>query len=293
MTNTTKIAAPPAPRKEPGAPGKFFRLMRENPGVTAGVAMLAVLVLAGYFYPLPYSPIRPDVKAMSEAPSFAHWFGTDVFGFDVFSRVVASSAKDIPLAAAGAVVSLVVGVPLGLIASTKGRLGNFIMRALDAFQSFPLLILAIAAVVLLGNQLSNVVVAIAIINVPRFMRLIRGEALSLRESRFIEAATAIGASKPRIMFRHLLPNVIGVILVQFSLAAANAITIIATLSFLGVGVSPPEPTWGSMVQAGARVVANGQWWAVVFPGLAIVAAIAAFNLIAEGFQALIDRQERG
>jgi peptide/nickel transport system permease protein len=272
---------------------RMLEFAKANPGIAFGPVILLGLVLAGLFYPLPYSPVRADVSAMSSAPSPQHWFGTDVFGFDVFSRTIAASARDIPLAAAGAVVSLLLGVPLGLVASTKGRLGEFLMRALDAFQSFPLLVLAIAAVVLLGNQLSNVVVAIAIINVPRFMRLIRSEALAIRESRFIEAATAIGASKPRIMFQHMLPNVIGVILVQFSLAAANAITIIATLSFLGVGVSPPEPTWGSMVQAGARVVANGQWWAVVFPSLAIVLAVAAFNLIAEGFQALLDRQERG
>ena len=272
---------------------RVLRFVRVNPGIVSGVSILVGLVLCGLFLPLQYSPVRTDVTSMSTPPSLSHWFGTDVFGFDVFARTIAAATSDIPLAAAGAIASLVIGVPLGLLASVKGRVGELLMRGLDAFQSFPLLILAIAAVVLLGNQLSNVVVAIAIINVPRFMRLIRGEALSLRESRFVEAAIAIGASKARIMFRHLLPNVIGVILVQFSLAAANAITIIATLSFLGVGVSPPEPTWGSMVQAGARVVANGQWWAVVFPGLAIVTAVAAFNLIAEGFQSIVDRQERG
>lgn len=266
---------------------------RRNGGAVIGAVILAVLVLLGFFLPLPYDPLRSVPEALlTNPPSSAHWFGTDTFAFDVFSRTVLAASNDIPVAAAGVLLSLILGVPLGLFASAKGRTGEYLMRGVDAFQSFPILILAIAAVVLLGNESSNVVAAIAIINVPRFMRIIRSEALSIRESRYIEAAVAIGASKVRIMFRHLLPNVTGIILVQMSLAAANALVIITTLSFLGIGVSPPNPTWGSMIQEGARVLTQGHWWIAFFPSVAIFISVAAFNLIADSSQNAIDRQER-
>lgn len=266
---------------------------RRNGGAVIGAGILAALVLLGFFLPLPYDPLRSVPEALlTTPPSRTHWFGTDTFAFDVFSRTVLAASNDIPVAAAGVLLSLLLGVPLGLFASAKGRTGEYLMRGVDAFQSFPILILAIAAVVLLGNESSNVVAAIAIINVPRFMRIIRSEALSIRESRYIEAAVAIGASKVRIMFRHLLPNVTGIILVQMSLAAANALVIITTLSFLGIGVSPPNPTWGSMIQEGARVLTQGHWWIAFFPSVAIFISVAAFNLIADSSQNAIDRQER-
>lgn len=268
--------------------------VRRNGGAVGGSTVLVIFVLLGYFAPLPYNPLRSVPGTLiTQAPSATHWFGTDTFAFDVFSRTVMAAANDIPIAAIGVLLSLLLGVPLGLFASAKGRLGEYIMRGVDAFQSFPILILAIAAVVLLGNSAGNVVAAITIINVPRFMRIIRSEALSIRESRYIEAAIAIGASRLRIMFRHMLPNVTGIILVQMSLAAANALVIITTLSFLGIGVSPPNPTWGSMIQEGARVLTQGLWWIAFFPSLAIFISVAAFNLIADSSQNAIDRQERG
>ena len=293
-------AASPASMREaqrvasPTLLAKGVAFARRNSGAVIGAVILLSLVLLGFFLPLPYDPVRAVPGALlTTPPSSTHWFGTDMFAFDVFSRTVLAAANDIPVAAAGVLLSLLLGVPLGLFASAKGRTGEYLMRGVDAFQSFPILILAIAAVVLLGNELSNVVAAIAIINVPRFMRIIRSEALSIRESRYIEAAVAIGASKGRIMFRHLLPNVTGIILVQMSLAAANALVIITTLSFLGIGVSPPNPTWGSMIQEGARVLTQGHWWIAFFPSLAIFISVTAFNLIADSSQNAIDRQERG
>jgi peptide/nickel transport system permease protein len=265
--------------------------LKKNTALYIGSTVLMALVLMGLILPLPFSPTQPDVGSISLAPNSLHWFGTDINGFDVFSRTVAAAPRDISLAFAGTLLSLLVGVPFGLFASLKGRTGELIMRGVDAFQSFPLLILAIAVVTLLGNNLWNVVAAISIINIPRFMRIIRSEALSIRESRFIEAAVAIGASRGRIIFVHTLPNVNGIILVQFSLAAANALMVIATMAFLGVGVSPPDPTWGAMAQEGAKVIANGQWWMSLFPCLAIFVAVGAFNLIADGTQRLVDRQQ--
>ena len=163
------------------------------------------------------------------------------------------------------------------------------MRALDAFQAFPLLILAIAIVSISGNRLENVVIAIALINIPRFMRLVRSEVLSLRESRFAEAAIAIGATKARVMFRHLLPNLTGIILAQVSIAAAHAIIVIAALSFLGIGITPPDASWGAMIQRGARNMTSGQWWVATFPGIAVVTAVASLNLIADGLDDIFNR----
>lgn len=261
----------------------FVQTLRKIPrSVWVGLAIVAVFMLAGFFAPLPYSPVQPDPTATLDPPSSQHLFGTDGSGFDVLSRTISSARRDLPLALAGALASMVVGVPLGLAASVKGPWGERIMRGLDAFQAFPLLVLAIAIVTLTGNRLENVVLAILIINVPRFMRLVRSEALSLRESRFAEAAIAIGATRRRLMLRHLLPNMTGVVLVQCSLAAAHAIIVIAALSFLGIGVNPPEATWGLMIRSGARNMSTGQWWTVVFPGLAVFLAVASLNVVADG-----------
>lgn len=266
-------------------------LDRWRPETVLGVAVLLGFVVAGVLSPLPYDPTSPDVGAILQPPSDAHWFGTDASGFDVFSRTIEAPSRDLPLAIAGTLLSLLIGVPLGLLASGKTRLAGLLMRGLDVFQAFPLVIIAIAIVTLTGNHIQNVVYAIAVINVPRFMRLIRGEALALRESRFIEAAVAMGCSPLRIMFRHLLPNVREVILVQASLAAAYALIVIASLNFLGVGVSPPDPTWGSMIQSGAQNIAAGQWWVSVFPSIGLFVAVLCFNAIANGLQ--IDQRIRG
>jgi peptide/nickel transport system permease protein len=274
--------------REPTRASRLLRDLREGrPGVrgaTIGATILLLLLLVGFFLPLPYDPTTPDVTAILKAPSASHIFGTDVTGFDVFSRTIASARRDLPLALIGTLLSLVVGVPLGLLASSKAWYSGWLMRGLDVFQAFPLVIIAIAVVTLTGNHIGNVVVAIAVINAPRFMRLVRSEALSLRESRFVEAAHSIGASPARVMVRHMLPNVTGVILVQVSLAAANAIIVIASLNFLGVGVSPPDPTWGSMIQQGAEDVTTGEWWTVAFPGLAVLIAVLSFNLVADGLE---------
>lgn len=261
-----------------------MRAARRHPTVTTGIAVLGAVLLAGFFLPLPYDPTTPDPSNTSTGPNADHWFGTDGDGFDVFARTIEAASRDLPLAVGGTLASLLVGVPLGLLVSTKGRWSERIMRGLDVFQAFPLVIIAIAIVTLTGNELHNVVLAIMVINVPRFMRLIRSEALAIRESRFIEAAWAAGATPSRVLFRHILPNVRGVTLVQSSLAAAQSMVVIAALSFVGVGVSPPNPSWGLMIRDGSQQMVTGQWWTVVFPGLAVLLAVVAFNLIADGLQ---------
>lgn len=256
----------------------------DNRAVTLGLTVLLLILLLGLFMPLPYSPTTPNPALTSDPPSGSHWFGTDADGFDVFSRTIAAGARDLPLALAGTLASLLVGVPLGLVVSSRSRWSGWLMRGLDIFQAFPLVVLAVSIVTLAGNRIENVVLAIMVINVPRFMRLIRSEALALRETRFIEAAAASGATTPRILRKHVMPNVVGITLAQASLAAAQAMVVIAALSFLGVGVSPPNPSWGVMIQDGAQQLIVGDWWIVLFPGLAVLMTVACFNLVADGIQ---------
>lgn len=262
--------------------------VRTNPGIAAGGGILLLMLLAAFFAPLPYDPVAPDPASVLQLPSGAHIFGTDANGFDVFSRVIAAGQRDLPLALIGTLASLVLGLLIGLPLSTKSRWSERLMRALDAFQSFPLIVLSVTIVSLTGNNIQNIVYAIVIINGPRFIRLIRGEALSIRDGRFIEAAVAMGARPRRIVFRHIMPNVVDVCLVQCSLTAANAIIVIAALNFLGVGVSPPDPTWGSMVQVGAQGIATGQWWVAIWPGVAIFIAIGSLNVLANGIQRRVE-----
>lgn len=261
---------------------------RANPGIVIGASVLLFLLLASFFAPLPYDPVRPDPTSITQPPSSQHLFGTDGNGFDVLSRVIAAGRRDLPLALGGTLASLVLGLVVGLPLSTKSRYSEALMRALDAFQSFPLIVLSVTIVALTGNSISNIIYAIIIINGPRFIRLIRGEALSIRDSRFIEAAVASGASQRRIVFRHIMPNVADICLVQSSLTAANAIIVIAALNFLGVGLNPPDPTWGSMVQAGAQAIPLGQWWMAVWPGVAIFLAIGSLNIMANGIQRRVE-----
>jgi peptide/nickel transport system permease protein len=266
---------------------------RGNVRLTVALTILVALLLAAFLAPLPYDPTVPESGSTLQAPSSDHWFGTDRSGLDVFSRTIASAKLDLPLAIGGTLASMLVGVPLGLLASTKGRWSERMMRGLDIFQAFPLLVLAIVIVALTGNNLRNIVFAIALINVPRFIRLVRSEALSIRESRYVEAATAIGASPWRVLRAHILPNVTATIVAQASLVAAQAIVVIAALSFLGIGITPPDASWGAMIQSGAQNMTTGQWWVVLFPGLAVFLVVICFNELADGVQsALADRGRR-
>ncbi len=266
--------------------GLFFR---RRPGVALGLGIIVVLLLASFIAPLPHDPEVAEAANTLQSPSLTHLFGTDRTGFDVFSRTIRAARLDLALAVAGTLLSMVIGVPLGLLASTKNRWSERLMRALDTFQAFPLLVLAIAVVSLTGNNLKNVVVAIGLINTPRFMRLVRADALAVRETRFVEAAISVGASPLRVLRRHVLPNVTGIILVQATLAAANAIVVIAALSFVGIGVTPPTPSWGSMIRSGTQNIASGSWWISIFPGLAVVLAVWSLNKIADGIQAGVGR----
>jgi len=263
-----------------------------NSGIAIGVLVLLGLILASLVLPLPHDPLRPDPTALVQPPSSAHPFGTDASGFDVFSRTIESAQRDLPLALIGTLASLLIGVPLGLFASS-GRVGEGLMRVVDAFAALPMIIIAVVAVQLMGGGVVNIVFALAIVNIPRFMRLVRGESLALRKARFVEAAIAIGCSPLRVGFNHVFRNAYGIVLVQASLTAANAVVVIAAMSFLGIGISPPTPTWGSMIQDGTTTMVQGNWWVVFFPSLAIFIVVSALNFIADGIEKHFEDTERG
>jgi peptide/nickel transport system permease protein len=273
-----------------GVPGSSPRGMKQTrfsgSDVSAAVAIAFIVIFsfATVLFTLPFSPTTPDVSAIGLPPNATHLFGTDASGFDVFSRVIDAASRDVPIAIAGSLLSLLLGVPVGLLAS-GGRFGDILMRALDGFSALPILVLVIVAIQLLGGTAFDIIVAIAIVNTPRFARLTRAEAVSLRAARFVEAAVACGCSPLRIAVQHIFRNAYGVVLVQATLAAANAIGVIAALNFLGVGINPPTPTWGGMIRDGTTLLINGQWWAAAFPTIAIFAVVAALNVVADGIEA--------
>ena len=262
-------------------------------GIAATIAViviigLPVLALIG---PYPIDPFRPDPNAIGIAPNGVHWFGTDGNGMDVFARTIEAAKLDVPISVAATLFALVVGVPIGLFATT-GRVGDAVMRVVDAFAALPIIVIAIVAIQLMGGGAWNVILAIAIVGAPRFVRLSRASAIALRSSRYVEAAVAIGCSPMRVAFNHVFRNAYGVVLVQATLTAANALGTIAALNFLGVGVNPPVPTWGAMISDGASMLIRGEWWAAAFPTLAMLLVIASFNVIAGAIENRIERVER-
>lgn len=267
--------------------GRFGAWLR----VGLGVGFLASLILASFVAPLPWNPGTPDPNAILAAPSSAHWFGTDQAGLDVFSRTIAAAHTDLLIGVGGALIGMVVGSVLGLAASTKSRLSELFMRFVDVFQSFPLLVLLLAIVAFTGGGDAVIVATVAIVSIPPFIRLIRAEALSIRESKYVEFAEVIGLPTGRLMGRHVLRNVTGVILVQASLAAAAGVGVIAALSYLGEGVTPPTPSWGSMIQSGSSAIGTGQWWPVIFPAAALVCSIIALNVVADAISGVLAREQ--
>lgn len=257
-------------------------------GLVAGGAYVILMLLAGFFAPLPHSPVTPNPGAIMRSPGGTYWFGTDQNGVDIFSRLIAAGRNDIPLAVTGAALAFVVGVPIGVFASRGGRLGNAFMRLLDLFQSLPLLVVALTIVALAGSHFADVVVAISLINVPLFIRLARSEALTVRAHRYIEAVEAMGARDTWVSLRHIVPNILPVVFAQLSLSSGFALLVIAALGYLGIGVQPTTPSWGLMLNGGSQFIGSGQWWILVFPAAAIVITVLAFNAISRGLHKFFD-----
>lgn len=256
--------------------------------VTGLIIVLAVF--AGWI--APHSPIKPDFMGTLQAPSPAHLLGTDDLGRDVLSRVIYGTRISLLAGVISVGIALLIGLPLGLISGYfRGRLDDVVMRITDAMLSFPFLVLALALVAVLGAGLDRAMIAIGIVFMPAFIRLSRGQVLSERETNYVEAARAIGVGDGRIIWKHILPNIISPVLVQASLSTAAAITAEATLSFLGLGTQPPTPSWGSMLNFAQPYLSTAPWMAI-YPGVAIFITVLSLNLLGDGLREALDPRLR-
>lgn len=233
---------------------------------------------------------NPSEKLLS--PSFEHPFGTDELGRDVFKRVLLGTRISLNTALIAVGIALLIGVPLGAIAGYFGGfLDEFIMRITDVFLGFPPLLLAIAIAAFLGPNLQNAMLAIAIAWWPWYTRIVRGQAVSIKERQFVKAANAIGTPSMKIVFRHVLPNCVAPLIVQASMDIGGVILTIASLSFLGLGAQSPTPEWGLMVSTSRNYFLNA-WWYSIFPGLAIFFTVLVFNLLGDGLREILDPKTR-
>jgi peptide/nickel transport system permease protein len=261
--------------------------------IALGLAVFVVILALALLAPLvaPYAPNRLSIVNRLKSPSGTYWFGTDEFGRDVFSRTIYAGRLSLLVGASVVTFSALIGVTLGLIAGFFRRLDTPLARIIDAMMAFPDILLAIALVAALGPSLATVIVALGIVYAPRLARIVRASTLVIRELPYVEAARALGVPTWRIMTRHVLRNLVSPILVQATFVFAYAMLAEAGLSFLGVGVSPEVPTWGTMIAAGRQYVGQADWM-TLFPGIAIVLAVLSLQMVGDGLRDLLDPRLR-
>lgn len=276
--------------KSSGPWKEAWRSFKKNKVALIGAIIVAFFIIIAIFGPL-IAPQGINEQQLSErlkAPSADHWFGTDDFGRDIFSRIVHGARLSLMVGFFSVMGSVVIGSVLGIIAGYYGRfIDAIISRIFDILLAFPSILLAIAIVSVLGPSLTNALIAIAIINIPNFGRLIRSKVLSIKQEEYIMSAKAIGMSDFRILFAHILPNSMTPVIVQGTLAIATAIIEAAALGFLGLGAQAPTPEWGKML-ADARVYLVNAPWTMLFPGLAIMLTVLGFNLMGDGLRDALD-----
>jgi len=270
-------------------------VLSENPVTLVAGALFALLVVVALLGPwlVPYDPLASNASAALKPPSASHWFGTDALGRDIFSRVVVATRLDLGIAFAAVLLSFVIGMPLGLAAGFFGGWWERIVtRGADTVMAFPLFVLAMGIVAALGNTVGNIVLATAIINLPFYIRVARAEANVRRGAGWVEAARLAGNGNARILAMHLFPNALPPAMVQVSLNMGWAILNAAGLSFIGLGVRPPEPEWGILVAEGAAFIVSGEWWVSFFPGAALMLAVFTFNLLGDALRDIFDPRRR-
>ena len=271
----------------------FGALLVQRKTVVLGLVVLATIALLAALasFIAPYAPNKLSIVNRLKPPSDVYWFGTDEFGRDVFSRTIYAGRLSLLVGASVVVFSSIVGVALGLVAGFFRRLDTPIARIIDAMMAFPDILLAIALVAALGPSLTTVIVALGIVYAPRLARIVRASTLVIRELPYVEAARALGVSTWRIMTRHVLRNLASPILVQATFIFAYSMLAEAGLSFLGLGVSPEIPTWGTMIAAGRQYVGQADWM-TLFPGVAIVLAVLSLQMVGDGLRDLLDPRLR-
>ena len=281
-------ASAPASRS---AVRRVLALARASPTGAAGFLIVAGFALTGVFAPwlAPFDPIRAFPDSVLAAPDARFALGTDGNGMDVLSRTLFGARYAFAIAVPVLVIGMVLGVPIGLIAGYRGGwVDEAALRALDAVRVFPSIVLALAIVAATGQTLANLVIAIAVLDIPLFARVVRAEVLAARASGFIEAAVAAGNPTWRILAVHLLPNCLRGAIAQIPIRMAWAVRVSATLAFIGVGVQVPAPEWGAMIRQGAEQMIGGEWWVSLVPGSALVTLIIGFSMLGDGLDELMD-----
>ena len=277
------------------------RLLRAHPGYAAGYAIVLAVTLISIAAQViaPYSPVTADATVYLQPPSLSHLFGTDSTGMDVFSRVIFAPRIDLVIAIVGTFISATIGTLVGAWvgyfqakSGIQSFVSNAIMRAADVLQAFPVFVFAIALVAVFGQSVASLVFAIAFVNIPIYLRLVRSQVLRIRDMRYVEAAYVLGIPDLVIVARHIIPNGIAPVLAQLSVNIGWSILLTSGLSFVGAGVRAPTPEWGSMIAMGFPNVMTGQWWPSVFPGLALALTVYGFALIGASIEFLADPRRR-
>jgi len=279
----------------------FIQLLRTHPVYAGGYVIVAVVAIFALAAPLvaPYSPITADPSVYLLPPSFSHLFGTDVTGMDVLSRVIFAPRIDLAIALVGTGLSAAIGTFLGALVGyhqdARGVprfLSGFVMRSADVLQAFPVFVFAIALVAVFGQSIASVVFAIAFVNIPIYLRLMRSQVMNIRRMRYVEAAYVSGMPDSYIIRRHVVPNAIAPVLAQLSVNIGWSILLTAGLSFVGAGVRAPTPEWGSMIATGFPNIMTGQWWPSIFPGLALAVTVYGFAIIGASIEFMADPRRR-
>jgi peptide/nickel transport system permease protein len=270
------------------------KLLSRNASAVAGCLIIAAMVFLAVFASVlsPYDPIRISLAERLRPPSAVHLFGTDELGRDILSRIMYGARISLRIGMLVVLIAGGLGALTGAISGYVGqRLDNLIMRVMDVILSFPPLVLALALAAALGPDLNNAILAVAFVMIPKFARLVRGEALAVKERQFISAARAAGAKSLWIILHHILPNCLASVIVLATLVLGEAILIAASLSFIGLGAQPPTPEWGAMVSVGRKFLMD-QWWYATFPGLFILTTVIGFNILGDALRDILDPRIR-
>ncbi|TEA79878.1 ABC transporter permease [Allopusillimonas ginsengisoli] len=290
MSSHAIEAAPALPeRRRNRAWSKFKRNRSAMLGAAIVLTIIVVAILAPFLSS--YDPAQVSFTAIRKAPSATHWLGTDELGRDIFSRMLYGARASLLAGMCSVLIALLAGVPLGLLAGYFGGLiDGCISRATEALLSIPFLILAIALAAFLGPSLTNAMIAIGVSAAPLFIRLSRGQVLAIKNEDYVQSTRSLGASNTRIILRHILPNVMPALIVQATIMIASAIIAEASLSFLGLGLQPPNPSWGSMLNTAKNFMTQAPWMSI-FPGGAIFFAVFGFNLLGDGLRDALDPRQ--
>lgn len=271
-----------------------FRRLRRNRGAMAGLCLVLVLIAVAVFAErlAPHDPIRVTPDAALQAPGSRYLLGTDLLGRDILSRLIHGARISLRVGLVSVGIAAMTGTTLGLLAGFYGRwLDLIVMRLIDLMLAFPNVLLALAIIAILGPSIFNLMIAVGISATPGYARLVRGSVLSAKENVYVEAAVAVGAADGLILWRHILPNVLAPIIILATLGMAGAILTGAALSFLGLGVQPPTPEWGTMLSDGRNYLRKA-WWITTFPGLAIMITVLAINMLGDGLRDALDPRLR-